>query len=342
MNPDPPIESGAPAAFGATLARLRRRAGLSQLDLALDAGVSPRHLSCLETGRSRPSRQMVQRLAHELGLSGSEHDKLAHLAGFAPIHAQAPQEPGLSPIDRLGLEAFQTAVALHRAASAQAAVDLAGAFFERLGVARFATGDLRRDPQSRRLEVRMDAAGRPAVGWLQHFRERGYRRHDALVAHTATAPQAFCWSDLAQARLTALQRRILDEAREFRIHDGFVLPIRRPDGSVQALTSWAERMDAKDPAVCVAARLVGAALLDTVERHRMTSSQADPRPRLEPRRRAALGWISDGRSLAWIAGRWAMDEAAVRGLLAEACLDLGVDLPEQAATRALALGLLDA
>ena len=57
------------ADFPAMLGRLRRARGLSQLGLALAADVSQRHVSFLETNRTRPSRDMVGRLAAALDLA---------------------------------------------------------------------------------------------------------------------------------------------------------------------------------------------------------------------------------------------------------------------------------
>ncbi|MDF1505618.1 helix-turn-helix transcriptional regulator [Roseisolibacter sp. H3M3-2] len=62
--------------------RLRRRH--SQLSLALDAGVSARHLSFVETGRARPSRDMVLKLAERLDVPPRERDALLLAAGYAP------------------------------------------------------------------------------------------------------------------------------------------------------------------------------------------------------------------------------------------------------------------
>ena len=53
-------------AFGVLLRQWRERRHLSQLDLALEAGVSARHVSFIETGRAQPSREMVLRLANQL------------------------------------------------------------------------------------------------------------------------------------------------------------------------------------------------------------------------------------------------------------------------------------
>lgn len=63
--------------------RSRRR--LSQLDLALDADISPKHLSFIETGRAHPSREMILHLAEQLGIPLRERNVLLTSAGFAPV-----------------------------------------------------------------------------------------------------------------------------------------------------------------------------------------------------------------------------------------------------------------
>src|SRR5262245_27074784 len=68
--------------FQALLKHFRSRRGLSQLDLALAADISSRHLSFLETGRARPSREMVLRLGSTLGASLREQNSLLEAAGF--------------------------------------------------------------------------------------------------------------------------------------------------------------------------------------------------------------------------------------------------------------------
>ncbi|MGH3456392.1 MAG: helix-turn-helix domain-containing protein [Nocardioidaceae bacterium] len=63
--------------------RLRRR--LSQLELALDAEMSTRHLSFVETGRAQPSRQLLLHLAQHLDLPLAERNRLLLAGGYAPI-----------------------------------------------------------------------------------------------------------------------------------------------------------------------------------------------------------------------------------------------------------------
>jgi transcriptional regulator with XRE-family HTH domain len=81
---------------GDLLREWRQRRGLSQLDLALDAEISARHLSFLETGRSRPSRDMVLNLAERLDVPLRERNLLLHAAGFAPVFPERPlHDPAL-------------------------------------------------------------------------------------------------------------------------------------------------------------------------------------------------------------------------------------------------------
>jgi len=74
--------------IGEQLRDWRSRRRLSQLDLALDAGTSARHLSFIETGRSRPSRGMLLRLAERLKVPPREKNGLLIAAGFAPAQPE--------------------------------------------------------------------------------------------------------------------------------------------------------------------------------------------------------------------------------------------------------------
>ena len=75
---------------GALLREWRDRRRVSQLELSSETGVSTRHLSFIETGRARPSRDMVMRLAEYLELPLRERNTLLLAAGYAPEYAQTP------------------------------------------------------------------------------------------------------------------------------------------------------------------------------------------------------------------------------------------------------------
>ena len=87
------------SSFPSRLVGARKRRGLSQLQLASVADCSQRHVSFLELGRTRPSREMVQRLSVALGLSLRQSNELLLAAGFAPTWSETPYgADALAPI----------------------------------------------------------------------------------------------------------------------------------------------------------------------------------------------------------------------------------------------------
>ena len=85
--------------IGELLREWRERRRLSQLALALQAEVSPRHLSFLETGRSQPSRDMTLRLAEQLDVPFRERNLMLLAGGYAPVYRETALDlPEMSPI----------------------------------------------------------------------------------------------------------------------------------------------------------------------------------------------------------------------------------------------------
>lgn len=92
--------------MGALLRDWRHRRGVSQLDLSLDTGVSTRHLSCVETGRARPSAELLLVLAERLQVPLRERNRWLLAAGHAPRYREhtvdAPAlQPALAAMQRL-------------------------------------------------------------------------------------------------------------------------------------------------------------------------------------------------------------------------------------------------
>lgn len=81
----------------------RERRRLSQLELSIRSGVSTRHLSFVETGRSRPSRDLLLHLSEELDVPLRERNTLLVAAGFAPVYRE-------TPIDAPEMEAVREAL----------------------------------------------------------------------------------------------------------------------------------------------------------------------------------------------------------------------------------------
>ena len=96
--------------FGAMLRVWRQRRRRSQLDLALDAAVSQRHLSFVESGRASPSREVVVRLAEQLDVPLRERNMLLLAAGYAPLYAERPLD---DPAMRAAHEAVELILRAH-------------------------------------------------------------------------------------------------------------------------------------------------------------------------------------------------------------------------------------
>ena len=123
------MTSGMVRPIGELLREWRERRRLSQLALALDAEVSTRHLSFLETGRARPSREMVLRLTERLEVPLRERNTMLLAAGFAPAYPERDlDDPALGvaraaidrvlaghePFPALAVDRYWTLVAANR------------------------------------------------------------------------------------------------------------------------------------------------------------------------------------------------------------------------------------
>ena len=99
MNTPNPASSVQPDLFGPMLRAWRRRRGASQLALALQSGVSQRHVSFLESGRARPSREMVVQLSSALDVPLRQRNTMLLAAGFAPVYRESGLgAPELAPV----------------------------------------------------------------------------------------------------------------------------------------------------------------------------------------------------------------------------------------------------
>src|SRR5881396_3672109 len=87
--------------FGTLLKHWRQARRMSQLDVALEAEVSSRHLSFVETGRAQPSRDMVLLLARALDVPPRARNDLLTAAGFAPLYRETPLDgPAMAQVRR--------------------------------------------------------------------------------------------------------------------------------------------------------------------------------------------------------------------------------------------------
>lgn len=175
---------------GDRLRAWRQRRRLSQLELALEADVSTRHLSFVETGRSLPSRDMVLRLSEHLDVPLRERNLLLVAAGYAPVYAETSmQEPRMDSVRaalRQVLEGHMPypAVVVDRFWNLIDSNDAAGIFMEG------APPELLEPPLNvLRLSMHPAGVARHIVNlgeWRDHMISR-IRRHVALTADEGLA-----------------------------------------------------------------------------------------------------------------------------------------------------------
>jgi transcriptional regulator with XRE-family HTH domain len=152
------------SAVGNLLRGWRHARGRSQLDLALDAGLSQRHISFIESGRSAPGRQALLQMAQALEVPLRERNALLLAAGFAPLYSEsawnAAEMQGIENALRRMLRQHEPfpAVVMDRCWNVVIANDAADRFFDR-----FVDLSLRAPPRNL-LHLMFDPAGmRPFI-----------------------------------------------------------------------------------------------------------------------------------------------------------------------------------
>jgi transcriptional regulator with XRE-family HTH domain len=181
---------------GELLRQWREHRRLSQLSLALDAEISTRHLSFVETGRSVPSREMVLRLAEQLEVPLRERNSLLLAAGYAPVYAEsgldsAPMAPVRAAIRQL-LTAHEPYPAL--------VVDRAWSLVEANASMALFTADVRPDllePPAIVLRVALHPEGlAPRIANLGEWRAHLLGRLRGQIASTADAELVALYDEL--------------------------------------------------------------------------------------------------------------------------------------------------
>jgi DNA-binding CsgD family transcriptional regulator len=150
---------------------------------------------------------------------------------------------------------------------------------------------------SRQAELRAPLArsfGSPPVLWLDRYRHAGHIRRDVGINRIMTSTEPYWWSDLQAMPLNPSERLVFDEAKEFRLSHGLVVPVRQPDGSIWSCLLSSEKMQENDEikfaAVVAANYFVGrGALLQSFETRKI-----DLAYRLTNRQREVVSWISKG------------------------------------------------
>lgn len=239
---------------------------------------------------------------------------------------------------KLGQIVFEFA---ERAQSALSLTDLEDDLADRLkpfGVAHFIhceAMDRNRQPSAALL------AGRSNPAWRKHYLERGMPRDDQLMHSGLASPEPTTWRRFRrQTRISRGQQQIFDEATEFRLKDGFFLPIHQLDGSVTCVSLFSERPLADDARTGAALHMMSIYYSFAVRRLLQPPEPATPRITMTPRQRECLQWVRAGKSDWEISQILGISEHTVAEHIDHARRRLGVKSRTQAVIEAISQGLI--
>lgn len=245
--------------FACALRHARRQSGYSQLDLALEAGVSGRHLAFLETGRSKPSGAMVARLADALGLERARREHLFLAAGLLP----EADLSGFLKVERarLALTAMDAVTTLYDAPRAEQGA-VAIRFFSSLGVINHAAATIWLENE--RIVMEGLPAGDPPSAWLARYSEQAYLQDDPVVRWNLSGSGILHSRMIEEATQQGRSRQMMEEAGELGIRACVVLPAHRYGQRVQSFCGWTRDVEVADVGTLAAIRMVASAWMDLV------------------------------------------------------------------------------
>lgn len=178
--------------FTTSLREWRKLRKMSQLELALAAEVSQRHVSWLETGRSQPSREMVLRLSEAMDVPLRERNHILNAAGYANMYTEKDlNEPSMEPVKNILLDML----AHHEPYPAYV--------LDRYWNIKM---------QNQAANVMFDVAGDPEAVW-QAIGDNGERNIALLTVHPNGLRQFITnWDDIASQFMRRLKKEALDSA----------------------------------------------------------------------------------------------------------------------------------
>jgi transcriptional regulator with XRE-family HTH domain len=223
---------------GELLRSWRQRRGLSQLDLAMHADISTRHVSFMETGRSQPSRPMVIHLAERLEVPLRDRNALLIAAGYAPVYAERSlDDPALAaarqavdlvltghePYPALAVDRHWQLVAANRAVAPL----LAGAAAELL------------QPPVNVLRLSLHPSGlAPRIDNLRQWRDHVVARLFHQVEVSADPVLAALYEELRNYAMPEADRSAVDRPGHMEAYGDVVVPFRlRTDQGVLSFFS---------------------------------------------------------------------------------------------------------
>jgi DNA-binding CsgD family transcriptional regulator len=175
-------------------------------------------------------------------------------------------------------------------------------------------------------------------GWVDHFSANGYAALDPVFQTARRQALPFQWSDPRfRAGLTSEQRRVLDEASEFGIGDGFTVPLHAPD-ALPASCSLVIGPDGVDPLEARNAHWYAVYAHEAARRLLIANDTGKPPPRLSRRERQCLELVGRGKDDYSIGVILGISQSTAHNTVQRAMAKFGVATRIQAVVRALRSG----
>ncbi len=169
--------------------------------------------------------------------------------------------------------------------------------------------------------------------WLIHYDRNHYYANDPIGKHCFETHRPFLWSDVRRTEWDDQARRIMNEAEEHGLREGFCVPIIGSSGS-QAVASFAGERPCTSPAKHKALHLLAIASYDWAEHQNHRQSES-PRTALSPRERDVLTWTAVGLTNSEVASKLGVSVLTVRTHIERARWKLGAANSVNAVVQAL-------
>jgi LuxR family quorum sensing-dependent transcriptional regulator len=173
--------------------------------------------------------------------------------------------------------------------------------------------------------------------------EANHQSHDACIAAALSRSDPFYWSEVPKLLPVGKDAKLVfDEAAEFKLTNGLIVPMHGLDGSISSVLLAGEHIDANDPMLRSASHMlalyfgsVGRRIVGRIERDKKTPVG------LSPRQLECLRWVRAGKSSSDIGDILSLSPRTVDFYILNACARLGVRTRVQAVAEAAIRGLID-
>jgi LuxR family quorum sensing-dependent transcriptional regulator len=174
--------------------------------------------------------------------------------------------------------------------------------------------------------------------WSRRYFSHGYIFRDPTIRTVQASSSAFLWSELEPAyRDDTTARRVMEEAGDFKLRQGFTIPLTTVEGDVAGISLAGEKLEVAPEDRGVLTLLATYALGRTIL---LREASEQPQVKLTPREREALQWAAEGKSEWEIGERMGISEHGVDKHMRSAREKLGTRTRVHAVAEAIRLGLI--